>query len=950
MPTVTCDGQTLLLDGQRIWLVSGTIHASRIAAQHWPARLAAAKEAGLNCIEVPAVWSVHEPRQGKFDFSGDADLPEFIRLAGRMGLRVLLRAGPYVGDGYDLGGIPPWVLGECDRRIRGPHPGFLRCCAQWLSELCDRIRPLQATGGPGGGKRSTGPIVAVQLEHHWHCGHGPSGEAYLGELIRYLREGGINVPVLDANNLFYSVEGNIEGWTGFSHLHANLRQLRHLRPAHPRIVVGLESGVPAVWGRTLDDHTGDAARSIPRVLHAMAETLGACGQFNLGSFCPGAMPGFSGGRAGSGEDSGFAATVADHFSMLDQGGGRTALFHAVKPLCTFASSFERVLCGLDPTFLPAVISADSTAAPSQSNGRSRRSTGAGGREQRPTATALHCTGAQGSIVFVCAPPASDGSQGPAVVLTLPDGSTLPVETGRYGVAWILLDVHLGGRATLDYCNLNPFALTGRTLVLFGPAGAPGLTSINGSAFEIMVPQKDEPVIEEHEGITIVVCNERTIDAACATREGIHLGVSGLNEQGIPLPHPAFPRRWFVDSQGKVSQNPSDRASVKPTKLAFSEWSAAAADEYVEGSSARFARIDGPTSLESLGTPTGYGWMRLRVRSAGSRKPKVLFASSADRLHLFAGGDALCVLGEGPGSEQGAIPLPLTRGENVITALCDNLGRGAGGWGPIEPKGIAGHLWEVSAFRAGTATVAQSEPVDPFSIHVPLFGLQEGDRTDPRRLTWKFQHRRRSPIFVHIDACPVPAVLLVNGAGRRVIGPGSRHIVEMIPEDAMSRGTNTIQLAFIGDGEEGARALKGAVSFLEGVDCLSSGAGVEWAFAKWEMPEASAFRPVRFPQDSGTGAVPKRGRPAWWKGRFSVPGGVQALFLDAKGLSKGQLFLNGRNLCRYWVATRTGKAVPPQSRYLLPGPWLRADAENELAIFDEHGFSPEHCRLVYDDAT
>jgi len=75
--------------------------------------------------------------------------------------------------------------------------------------------------------------------------------------------------------------------------------------------------------------------------------------------------------------------------------------------------------------------------------------------------------------------------------------------------------------------------------------------------------------------------------------------------------------------------------------------------------------------------------------------------------------------------------------------------------------------------------------------------------------------------------------------------------------------------------------------------------------------------------------------------------LDQLFLESNGMSKGQIYINCRNAGRYFVATHTGKKVPPQSRYYLPEPWLNADGENELILFDEHGRTPNKCKLVYD---
>ena len=38
-------------------------------------------------------WNVHEEDEGKFNFAGNADLEEFLRLSNEVGLVVILRAG-----------------------------------------------------------------------------------------------------------------------------------------------------------------------------------------------------------------------------------------------------------------------------------------------------------------------------------------------------------------------------------------------------------------------------------------------------------------------------------------------------------------------------------------------------------------------------------------------------------------------------------------------------------------------------------------------------------------------------------------------------------------------------------------------------------------------------------------------------------------------------------------
>ena len=72
-----------------------------------------------------------------------------------------------------------------------------------------------------------------------------------------------------------------------------------------------------------------------------------------------------------------------------------------------------------------------------------------------------------------------------------------------------------------------------------------------------------------------------------------------------------------------------------------------------------------------------------------------------------------------------------------------------------------------------------------------------------------------------------------------------------------------------------------------------------------------------------------------------------LWLEPNGMSKGQIFINGHNAGRYFVATPDGEPIESQTRYYLPEPWLKTDGPNELLLFDEHGKNPAKCKLVYE---
>jgi beta-galactosidase len=102
---------------------------------------------------------LHEPAPGKFDFSGQNDVAEFIREAQQEGLFVILRPGPYVCAEWDFGGLPAWLLREPGMQVRSRNPLFMAATTQWFHRLGKELAPLQSAYG--------GPIIAVQVENEY---------------------------------------------------------------------------------------------------------------------------------------------------------------------------------------------------------------------------------------------------------------------------------------------------------------------------------------------------------------------------------------------------------------------------------------------------------------------------------------------------------------------------------------------------------------------------------------------------------------------------------------------------------------------------------------------------------------------------------------------------------------------------------------------------------------
>ncbi|MBN1516904.1 beta-galactosidase [Candidatus Sumerlaeota bacterium] len=151
--------QQFLMDGKPVVLISGSIHYPRVPRPYWRDRMKKARAMGLNCIDTYVFWNAHEKRPGEFDFSGNLDLEEFLRIAQEEGLWVILRPGPYICAEWNFGGYPPWLMKDQNVELRSDDPAFLEATARYFSEVGKRVGHMQITHG--------GPILMVQVENEY---------------------------------------------------------------------------------------------------------------------------------------------------------------------------------------------------------------------------------------------------------------------------------------------------------------------------------------------------------------------------------------------------------------------------------------------------------------------------------------------------------------------------------------------------------------------------------------------------------------------------------------------------------------------------------------------------------------------------------------------------------------------------------------------------------------
>ncbi len=985
MPSITFDAQSFTVDGKRLWLVGGTLEYTRIPREQWGTRIAAAKAAGFNCITTSIVWSRHEARAGQLNFEGENDIRHFVLLLQQAGMYAILRCGPFVGTGLDLGGLPSWLLNNPAVQLRTVNQPFLEASSRFIDAVARQVRDLQVTAPDPERSPQGGPIIAVQSESGWTCGHDQLAHGYLGELNRYLRESGFEVPFINANDLWAGVEGEVDGWTGTGAMLPHLRQLGEVRPSQPRLVIEYRVGRQHAWGEKPAQPTPGFA-----LQRGLAEVLAAGAQFNIEPLIGGTSFGFSAGRLADGPAS-FAATSADRAAPISEDGSPAPHYQSVRRLAMFASRFGRVLSHLDAKH-HSVCLLPPEAAHQQAAGKPKKLA-----EITPGGhVVVDAVGTQGTIVFIFAPADTDGTpNGPAhdpATLLLPDGTILPVHLGDQPVAWVLLNSRLVGRSQLDYCNLSAIALAGRVFVCAGPAGAPARLSINGAELHTDVPTGDQPVVLEHEGVIVCIASDAQIPSLHIADDAVYMGIDGLSLEGKPIvgawgakfrkladkpefetvvaeEHPKAPAPKVADIK-KTPEPPKSKKPVKgkkgkpvpvpppppppaplpptavvvphhktPGKLTLAPWQSAGLEDYLDGSGPRFASIAGPADLNVLGAPYGYGWYRLTLKNSRGRRVLCAMPHAGDRLAIFEGGHALGLVGVGPGAAPDAT-LKLDKGEQTFVILAENLGRFSEGAQLNEGKGLFGHVWEVEPVRLGKAKTEHAEPMDVMAFRAPLWHVHQGEVTDPARLTWSLPRRRKGPIILTLTPGKHRGLIVLNGKPIAFFdqsGP-SRLFID---DATLGRGATELQLAFVGDAAAAQNDLREALGMYECTENLTAKA--DWAFAKWETPHAERF------------AVDHKRHlhvPRWWKTSFALPAAAASphadhppLWLDLSSMSKGQAYVNGRHLGRYFTSAADGKRVSPgSSSLMIPWPWLRPGAANEVMIFDEHGFAPSDVKV------
>ncbi len=313
-------GKKFYLNGEEFHIYSGAMHYFRVPKEYWRDRLMKLKASGLNTVETYVPWNLHEPQKGVFNFEGMLDIEEYVKIAGELGLYVIVRPGPYICAEWDFGGLPAWLLKDKNLRVRCWDKPYIKAVEGFFSELLPRLLPYQINKG--------GTIIAMQVENEY--GSFGMDKKYLYWLRQLMKDLGVEVQLFtsDGESRYFLSGGGIPedfmvaNFGGYNE--HRFDDLKMLQPNKPLMCGEHWCGWFDRWGAK--HHTDNAEESLGRSLDGF---FSEDANFNLYMFHGGTNFGFT---AGANYYNGYCPTTTsyDYGAPLSENGAYTDKYFVLR--------------------------------------------------------------------------------------------------------------------------------------------------------------------------------------------------------------------------------------------------------------------------------------------------------------------------------------------------------------------------------------------------------------------------------------------------------------------------------------------------------------------------------------------------------------------------------------------------------------------------------------------
>lgn len=158
--------------GKPVIPVMGEFHYSRYPECQWEEEILKMKAGGVTVIPTYVFWSIHEEKEGVFNWEGNRNLRKFLSLCQKHNMWTVVRIGPFCHGEIRNGGLPDWLFAK-PLEIRSNDANYLKSVKRLYEEIGRQLEGLYYKDG--------GTIIGTQIENEHQHSAAPWGITYPGE-------------------------------------------------------------------------------------------------------------------------------------------------------------------------------------------------------------------------------------------------------------------------------------------------------------------------------------------------------------------------------------------------------------------------------------------------------------------------------------------------------------------------------------------------------------------------------------------------------------------------------------------------------------------------------------------------------------------------------------------------------------------------------------------------
>lgn len=158
--------------GKPVIPVMGEFHYSRYPECQWEEEILKMKAGGVTVIPTYVFWSIHEEKEGVFNWEGNRNLRKFLSLCQKHNMWTVVRIGPFCHGEIRNGGLPDWLFAK-PLEIRSNDANYLKYVKRLYEEIGRQLDGLYYKDG--------GTIIGTQIENEHQHSAAPWGITYPGE-------------------------------------------------------------------------------------------------------------------------------------------------------------------------------------------------------------------------------------------------------------------------------------------------------------------------------------------------------------------------------------------------------------------------------------------------------------------------------------------------------------------------------------------------------------------------------------------------------------------------------------------------------------------------------------------------------------------------------------------------------------------------------------------------